>query len=65
MIIAVTCAECFTRKFADIPQEKWDQYQDGVPREIAFHDVSINAARLVVDKICPVCWIILTEETGE
>lgn len=56
MLIQLTCVRCVKSFRTSIPQESWDQYQDGTPPEIAFHGVSDNARNLIVDKMCPTCW---------
>jgi hypothetical protein len=61
MIIKVTCVECVKPYQTSIPDESWKQYQDGIPVEIAFHNVSENATNLVVNKMCPTC----QKESGE
>lgn len=55
MIISVTCIECVKKYSTNIPQEAWNQYQDGIPEDIAFHEVSENARVLVTEKLCPTC----------
>lgn len=65
MIVTVTCVECVKKYSTRVSQESLDQYQDGIPAEIAFYEFSENARNLVVDKMCPTCWAKAAEESME
>lgn len=56
MIIKVMCKECCGAFQTNIPKEAMDDYQNGMPVDIAFYHVSENAKNLVVDKLCPTCF---------
>ena len=56
MIVSVTCVECVKKFSTNVSQESLNQYQDGIPPEIAFYEYSENARNLIVDKMCPECW---------
>ena len=55
MIVTVTCVECVKLYSTHVSQESVNQYQGGIPAEIAFYEYSENARNLIVDKMCPSC----------